>query len=152
MAVKTITIKGTGVQKEATASGITTPGHLVQRDSAGKVKPHASAGQPVAAMFAIEDELQGNTIDDNYAVGALVQYKMFLPGDEVWAFLKDGESVAIGDKLQSGGDGTLIKYVADSALAVEYPASIVGEALEALDMSDSSLADPASNRIKIEIQ
>lgn len=149
MATRTIFVKGGGIRSEALASVITKPGHLLVEDSNGKVKPHISSGQTAAKIFAVEDDLQGNSIDTSYAVGALVQYDHAQPGDEVWAFLKDGENVAIGDFLQSGGNGELIVYAAGSALVVEYPGSIVAYAKEALDMSDSSGGDPASNRFLV---
>jgi hypothetical protein len=146
MAAKTIILKGEGVRREALCSAIVKPGYLVEIESTGKVKPHATAAGVAAAMFAVEDDLQGNGIDTDYASGKLVQYNVMRPGDEVWALIKDGEAIAIGDKLVSGGDGTLkelgTEAQQDAFLAI---------ALEAKDMSDSSAADPASARCKVMI-
>ncbi len=147
MAFKTIVLKGDPLQKEAKATAAITPGHLIQIDStAGKVKKHASSGQPAASMFAIEDSLQGNEIGDAYSAGDRVQYVHARPGDEIYAWLKAGENVSRGDYLQSGGDGTLIKYEASTATSVEYPNSIVAVADEALDLSASSAV---ATRIKV---
>lgn len=148
---KTIFIKGNGVRKEALAIGACKPGHLLVLNNASKVLVHATSGGPAAKLFAVEDDLQGNDIDEEYAIGVLVQYNIAQRGDEVWGFLKDGENIAIGDYLQSGGNGELIKYVAGSALVVEYPESIIGTSLVALDMSGSSAVDPASQRIRLEV-
>lgn len=151
MAYKTITIMGDGVRKEATATAVAiTPGMLVERTSAGLVQAHSNAGQPAQTMFAVEDDLQGNEITDNYSASAIIQFNVFRRGDEVYAILNDGEDVSIADFLESAGNGKLRKHTASSAGAVEYPNSIVGVALEAVDMSDSSAADP-SGRIRVEI-
>lgn len=150
MAYKTIILKGDGVSEEALADGANTPGMLLERTTAGLFKVHSSAGQPAEALFSVEDELQGNEIDDAYADAARVLARSFRKGDQVYAFLNNGETAAIGNYLESAGNGRLRVYAADSAGAVEYPASIVGQALLAVDMSGSSGADP-SGRIPIVI-
>jgi len=116
MAYKTIAVISEGsVQKEALASGTVTPGMLLEQTSAAAatVKAHAVAGGHAQSAFAVEDDLQGNDIDDNYATGARVLYKVFRPGDEVYALLANGENIAIGDKLSSNGDGYLKKATVD---------------------------------------
>ena len=121
-----------------------TPGMLVEVSStSGKVIKHNSAGQNVIPpKFCLEDELQGSDIDTNIAVASPAQIWTPQRGDWVYAILADGESVAIGDPLESGGDGTLKKHVADTADSddsfTSYPNQIVGIAREALDLSDSS--------------
>ena len=153
MAYKTIIIRdgGQSVREELTAAAAITPGHLVEITSAGKVQKHSHSGQPASPMFAVEDELQGDEIGTDYKADKIVQFNVFRPGDQVYGLLKDGETVSIGDFLESAGNGTLRKYSADSAGAVEYPNSIVGIAREALDMSDSSGADPATARLVVQI-
>jgi hypothetical protein len=146
MAAKTIVLKGHGVRREAVANAAITPGHLVELMSTGKVKVHATSDGWGAKMFAVEDDLQGNSIDDAYSTGAMVQYNVMSPGDEVFAILKNGENAAIGDKLISAGDGTL----KEASSEIDFD-SIIGIALEAVDMSGSSAVDPASARIKIMI-
>jgi hypothetical protein len=102
-------------------------------------------------IVAIENALEGEEIDDDYAASDVVRFRYLRPGDVAYMLLKDGENVAIGDKLESAGDGDLQKHTADSAGAVEYPEAIVGEARDALDLSDSSGADPSSRRIRVRI-
>lgn len=150
MAYKTIVLKGQGTASEATANAAITPGHLVELMSTGNIRVHASAGQNAQRMFAVEDELQGNGISTAYAANARAFYRVMLPGDEVYALINNGENVSIGDFLESAGNGCLKKHTADSAGAVEYPEGIVGIAKEAVDMSDSSAADP-SGRCIVEI-
>ena len=151
MSKNTIVLKNySKVREEIIAAGAITPGHLVEETSAGKAVVHNSAGENAIPMFAIEDELQGNTITDDYASGDPVQVWIPTRGDQVYALLANGESVAIGDFLESNGDGTLKAHAAGSAGVVEYPLAIVAVALEAVDMSDSSGADP-SGRISVRI-
>ena len=136
--------------KEAAAAGTITPGMLIERISAGTVRAHAAAGQNAVPLFALEDDLQGNDIDDDYAALDNVLFRHFLPGDEVYTLLNDGETAVIGSFLESAGNGKLQVHTASSAGAVEYPKAIVATALEAVDMSGSSGADP-DGRILVEI-
>lgn len=141
-----------GVQEEYTATAVAiTPGMLLELTSGGLVKAHSKASQPVLPMFALEDELQGNGIDDNYAASSKVQVWIPGRGDEVYAILAAGENVAIGDFLESDGNGHLQKWVADTASSTGapiYPNTIVGMAIEAKDLSASGAV--ASN-IKVKI-
>lgn len=147
MAYNTIKIKtySNNIEElKATAVAI-TPGMLVERTSANLVQAHSSAGGKVIPMFATEDDLQGNGITDNYAVSTQVQCIIPYRGDVIYALLANGETAVIGSYLVSNGDGYLQVYATES-----NDAAIVGRALEAVDMSDSSGADP-SGRIAIEI-
>lgn len=155
MAFKTIKIKSFGEysQEELNAAEAITPGHLLERTSGSKWQKHSTAeGNVVPKVFAIEDALQGNGITDAYAVNAPVRGWFVRPGDEVYALLKDGETVVIGDKLESAGDGTLQKHVADVESGGEaiVQEAIVGEAMEALDVSGSSGAD-TTYRLRVKI-
>lgn len=156
---KTIILKGLGIRKEAAASGAVTPGHLVEKISTGAVKAHATAGGNAQRAFAVENDLIGATIDTDYASASRVQYNVMARGEEVNALLANGQTVVIGDPLESAGDGTLQKHVpdtesifADSSAdpSAIYTEPIVGYALEAVDMSDSSAADPSA-RIAVEM-
>ena len=151
MAKNTIKLKKfADIINEYKAVGAINPGALLEITSAGKVQPHSTAGGTIQKMFALEDELQGRTIDTAFSADEPVQCWQTVSGEEVYAWLKNGQSVAIGDYLQSGGDGTLTKLAPASAAIVEFPGIVVGVALEAVDMSGSDGADP-SGRIKIRI-
>lgn len=144
---KTIQLKGVNPQEEAIANAAITPGHLVQIMTTGKIRVHATVGGNAEKIFAIEDELQGNGIDDAYASAAIVQYVAAQRGSWINAIIANDEVVAIGDALESKGDGTLRKHVAqiDSAADVEVIVAdqIVGYAMQAVDMSGSSGVDPS---------
>ena len=139
----------TQIRQEDQANGTITPGMLLQRQSTGRVAQHANAGQACQKMFAIENDLQGKGISDNYADGDRVQYIIVRSGDRINALLEDGETIVIGDWLVSAASGKLAKRTLNSA-GEEDIANIVGVAREAVDMSGSSGADP-SNRIDVEI-
>lgn len=108
------------------------PGHLLELTTADKVQKHSTQnGLVTPPMFAIEDNLQGKTINDAYATTGRAQVWMPQRGDEVYAVLADGQNVSIGSKLASNGDGTLKTHTAN----------IIAVAIEALDLSDSSGAE-----------
>jgi hypothetical protein len=150
MAYKTIVIAGTPHMKEYTANAAITPGHLVELMTTGNVRVHANAGATAQRVFALEDDNQGNEIDDAYTADNVCRVGIMRPGDEVFAILANGENAAIGNFLESEGDGTLRVVDADASAGAIAVQSIVGVALEAVDMSSSSAADP-SGRIRIEI-
>ena len=150
MAIKTITVVGNPIIKELVAAGAITPGHLCYVDSDGKAAVHATAGGTAYPMFALEDDAQGREIDTAYAASNQVKLGVFKAGEEVYAKLGNGENASIGDYLESNGDGTLRVVDTDTSVGDIGVQSIVGVAMEAVDMSGSSGADP-SGRIRIMI-
>jgi hypothetical protein len=151
MAKHTIKLKNyVNIFNEYVASAAITPGHLIELLSTGKVQSHSTAGGRAAKLFALEDELQGNGIADAYVADYPVQCWSPVPGDEVNALLKNGEHAYIGSFLESAGDGTLQVHVADSGSVTNVGLQIVGVAIEEVDMTDSSGADP-TGRIAIRI-
>jgi len=127
MATETIKLKNyTNVFVEAEAAATITPGMLVEWTSTGKVQKHSTAAGNHAFMFAIEDELQGKGINDNYVAGDRVQVWIAGRGDVVYARLADEAAIAIGDYLESNGEGLLQEYTSGK---------VVGVAIEAKDLS-----------------
>ena len=132
----TVRIKGyLNVNNEAKAAEIITPGMLIELTSAALVQPHSTVEGNVAACFAMEDALQGKGIDDNYAVGDIVQCWTPVRGEEVNAILADGYDIDVGDFLASNGDGMLREYAGESGGGVQ---PLVAVAREAVDTSGSS--------------
>jgi len=130
-----IQLKGDFRGEEANAAASITPGHLTEETSAGTFQVHSTEGGFAARRVAIEDALQGNTITTVYLVGVRVFTNLQVPGNECQMFLKAGENVAIGDKLISAGNGTLIADGSeDSATTVKQ---IIGIAREASNLSGS---------------
>lgn len=166
MAYNTIKLtKYSDVITEEVANAAITPGMLLELMSTDKVRAHATAGgNALVRMFALENELEGEGINDAYAANEKVQVWIPYRGDIVYAILADGENVSIGDPLESNGAGYLQKHVSDvesfeSAEAgsiTVLPEQVVGIALEAIDISDSSGAESSGDlgynkRIKVRI-
>jgi hypothetical protein len=130
-------------QKVATAVAI-TPGMLLERTSGDLVQAHSTAAGPVEILFALEDAMQGNGIGDAYAVSVPVQIWKPIRGERVYATFDatSGGSAAIGDFLESAGDGSLRAYTAQaSGGAVEAAGAIVGVCVEAVAAGGRFLVD-----------
>lgn len=152
MAKQTIILKGTGIRKERIAAGTITPGMLVEIDSNDLVAFHSVAGGNARKLFAVEDDLQGNGIADDYLVDVQVQFNAMHAGEEVYAFLDVLENVVIGDALESAGNGRLREYqpiiIEGSPAEVAQDNQIVAYALEAKDLSTTG---DAAARLDVEI-
>jgi len=109
--------KYSDVIEEYVAAGTITPGMLLVFDANGKVAAHNAKGGSAFPMFALEDELQGKGIDDDYVATNRVQCWIPGRGDQVNALLT-GSAVVKGQYLQSAGDGTLEAYTQALATAV----------------------------------
>lgn len=147
MAIKTIMVENHGmIRHEEKAAGTVKPGHLIQENSSGDYVVHATQGGNAEAMFAVEDDLQGNPIGTDYSSGNRVQAIYCRKGDVVYCRIANGQTIARNDYLESNGDGYMKKHTptvdSSSATHTEYLNAIVLKALEAVDMSDSSAADP----------
>lgn len=138
---KRIQLKGDKHFEEAVAAAAILPGMLVSLTSVGKITPHASLGGVAEQNWAVEDALQGLTINDAYAVGDLAFYVQPRAGDIIYALLEDGENVAIGDKLMSAGNGHVKKQTSTN--------TTVAIALDAVDLTAS--ANTAAGRVRARI-
>jgi hypothetical protein len=88
------------------------PGMLINFDSSGEIIPHGTAvGNSIKAV-AIEDALQGKTIDDAYEEDDLVRYHVCQRGEIIYFRLADAQTIAVNDALVSNGDGYLKEVVA----------------------------------------
>jgi len=150
MAYNTVKLKKyNDIIEEYVANAALMPGELVEIMSTGLIRKHSGAGQTAAAMFALEDELQGKGLGVNgaYAAGDRVQVWHATPGEVVYARLADEEKVVIGDFVQSNGLGQLRKVIrtseswesADSQAAKSlYDKHIIGVVLVACDTTSIS--------------
>ena len=131
--------KYSDVIEEFAAAAALYPGMLIELTSAGTVQKHSTDDGNVLPMFALEDELQGKSLQDVFATGDRVQCWIPYRGDIVYALLEDGQNVAIGDELTSSGNGLLKKYVpSDDSTFTQHPLQIVGWAAEAKNLATSS--------------
>lgn len=157
-AEKAVIVKGgdLSLREEFKGAGTITPGQLIEVDSNDAVIRHNSAGQNQYALIALIDSSQGKDIDDNYASGEQVQCFWARPGDIINMLLKEGETVSIGGFVESDGSGDVQAHSPDTdpsdpGATTIYSNQIVGIARAALNLSDSSDADPDSRRINIQI-
>lgn len=138
---KTIHIEGNGrrLEFDAGEAGI-YPGYLLELSStAGDVLLNNGASIAVPRLYAVEDDLQGNDIDDVYASGERVQLVAALPGDFINAVLADGENVAVGAELESNGAGQLQANTSAGE-------AVCAIAMEALNLTASADGDVLSER------
>ncbi len=153
MAKNTIKIKKyIDNQEEGLAAAVITPGMLLERTSTARdgnsrftFQAHSTADGAAHVVVALEDELQGKEITEDYAAADPVQCWHVASGEQFLGLLANGENVGIGTKLVSNGDGYL--KAREGVSDGEIPQSIVATALVAIDMSDSSGADPAGRII-----
>jgi len=92
------------------ASFPVTPGMLVELNANRKVIPHDAAGVvPAPLLVAVEMPIRsGSDIDTAFDVaGEAVPVHYALSGDLLYMMLEAGENVAIGDLLESSGNGHL---------------------------------------------
>ena len=152
-AEKAVIVKGgdDAIREEKKAGGVITPGQLLEVNSSDSVIRHNSAGQNQYALFALQDFSQGKDIDDNYASGEQVQCIWARPGMIINCLLANGQTVVIGGFVESDGNGDMQAHTPDASNVTIYSNQIVGIAREALDMSDSSGADPSSRRFLVQI-
>lgn len=129
MAIKTITVLGNDlvVRREGLAAGVVTPGHLIQGPDTDLIV-HAVAGGTMVPKFAVENDIVGNGIDDDYADNDTLLYGVFPAGSKVYAIAGTG-GVTAEDIVESEGDGRLITVVTDTATDDTERHSTVGKAL-----------------------
>jgi hypothetical protein len=145
----TILLKGTPEPKEGVATATITPGMLLQVSAPPRstlpnhagVRAHATAGADTAVRIARELEYAGGGIDDEYELDDNVPYYVAKSGDEYYALLQAGQSVAAGAGLESAGDGTFRALASGTLLAY---------ARNAVDNDPGTGSLPA--RIKIEVK
>ena len=124
-----------GAFGENNAGAALSPGMIIELQADGDVNPMVSAiGEAVKGevLVAVEDALQGKSIDDAYASGSKVQWYRPLPGDEINVLVKDGETIAIADDLVvEASSGLLVE-------AAGTEARYMFKALEALSPSGAN--------------
>ncbi len=139
MAIKTITILGNDlvVRREGIAASIITPGHLLEGpDSA--LAEHSGSGLTAVPKFAVENDVVGKGIGDDYAAADTVLYGVFPPGTKVWALAGTG-GVTAEDIVESDGGtipGALRVQTTDAATDDTQRNSVVGKAVTTASVGD----------------
>lgn len=133
----------TQTQREGVATAVITPGMLIDVNDGqelganANVAPHAGADLVAQSAWAVEYDLTGRGIDDDYQIGDQVVYEILEEGAAVYAILAAGQNVADGALLSSNGDGRL--------KAVAATGNVVARAREAVN------ATAAAARIRVEV-
>lgn len=117
------------------------PGHLLEMLATGKVQPQSTAGFNGVKMVAVEHGFRnpvGNAqnIDTPFPANDIVTFIYPQPGDLLYMFLKQGQNVQAGARLEAATGGEL-QAITTGAL--------VGIAEEAAD------ATAAVARVKVRI-
>lgn len=141
-----ILLQGEPRRYEREAAGTIIPGALLVLGSGNTVTVHTTVRGHHIKWFAVENDIAGDDFDHAYVSGEKVQIHSARPGDVINCQLGNGETAVIGSILTASGTAGELSVEVDSAAIIE--GSIVGIALNAVDMSDSDAADP-DGRIQV---
>lgn len=147
----TIWLAGGGDQIGDVPAGVAiVPGMLVERynnSGVANFRPCTiTTALGVSPTFALNQSMLNKgcglpapgVATDNYAINDLVEAVIAKPGTTIWALVATAApAIAIGDKLESAGDGTMRKFTTGTPIAL---------ALEALTNTSGSNA-----RLKLEV-
>jgi hypothetical protein len=97
------------VYDEADAAEAITPGHLVQKNSAGKFIKNTLVTAPVDVIVATEDTLHGGDIDTPWALNSRVVAARLDAGDEFYGIVAPAAAaIAFDAPVTAAADGTLV--------------------------------------------
>jgi len=86
-----------------------TPGMLVERfNNSGIIRWRPSTGNGTAKppAVALDHSMANKGVDDNYAIGDLVEVGLGHKGSAWWMLIASGQTVSAGDLLGDAGSGT----------------------------------------------
>jgi len=91
------------------AAEVITPGMLVERrNTAGVIRFFkATAAVQTGGLVATNQSMLNKGVDDNYAIGDLMEVSALRTGATAWMLIASGQNIAAGNRLESAGDGTL---------------------------------------------
>ena len=129
------------VYNERTATEAITPGMLVNPVAAGTVEKNdvVSTTGNVAVEVAVENDIFGGGIDDNYAANDTVISQILTPGCEFMGLVDAGAAAIAYDAY--------VTAVAGGFLAVGTEANGIGKARQAVD--NSAGGTPARIRVQV---
>lgn len=121
-----------------------TPGQLVELfdsgSGVGKYKKHSLTSKE-GNSYALDQPELNKDCDTAYAVGDLARVAVCPAGTKIWAFIASGQNIAVGNALESAGNGTLKVYSSGIKIAV---------ALESVDNSGANGVN-GDARIRVEV-
>lgn len=107
------------LDNELEAKEAITPGFLIEHvlDTTLKWQKNSAAADQVPMVVADVNTMDNGTVDTDYAIGDLVRAYWLRPGVVFRGVIPSGQNIALGDELQSNGDGKLKEATADTAAA-----------------------------------
>lgn len=128
------------VYNERTATEVITPGMIVNAVTATTVEKNDLVGDGNSDVeVAVENDIFGGGIDDNYAIGDTVISQILRSGCEFYGLVA-AAAIAVGFDAY-------VTLAAGGFLAVGTRANAIGRAVEAVDNSGG--ASPARLRIRV---
>lgn len=133
-APNTVWLAGSGDQIGDIPAGVAiVPGMLIERylNTTAMFRPCTiTTALGVSPTFALNQSmlnkgvgLPSGVAGDAYAIGDLVEAVIGKPGTTIWALVAtSAPAIAIGDKLESAGDGTLRKFTTGTPIAIALEA------------------------------
>lgn len=135
-----ISLKGEPIFKEGQSSSAISPGYLIEFGGSKDLQPQSTAKENCRRAFALENDLLGKGIEDDYGTDERVRYGSFHAGQEVYAKIPASAAAIVkGDALEATGDGTLRKLTTGGA--------VIAYSLESKDNSSGT----TETFIKVEI-
>lgn len=123
MATETIKVKKfSDIVIERAAASAIIPGNVLELLAGNTVQKVATASGKWAFMVALEDELQGKGINDNYATADRVQVWIVGRGDVANLLLEDEETIVIGDFIEIATGGRVRKFTSGVAIGIAMEA------------------------------
>jgi len=121
--------RGNFIREEFTAGAASIkPGMLLQVNSAGNAVIHNVVEGATPVMIGQVDALQGINATTAYTNGAQIPVTFPSKGSVVNVLVASGQTVGIGTKLCSGGNGKFI--TAEEATSGTLVTAVLGEAVE----------------------
>lgn len=112
-----ITSRGSRHDEAPANDGTISPGMLVERIAGGNVQKASTTGGNKEIIVAKEDALQGLTINDFYASGAIVMLHCASKSDMLYMYVAPGAAaIADGAKLMPDGAGGVVNAPANGNL------------------------------------
>lgn len=118
-AVNTILVraKAEQVREFIVATAAVTPGMIIEPSSATAGKPNTVVAMPISRIIAVNHEVEGETVDESYAVGERIKGVIVEPGEEVRLRLKSGDTSAVNGSLKLVTGGLVTTGGTDSVFA-----------------------------------
>jgi hypothetical protein len=142
MAYRRIHNKGDWRHEEEVAAGTISPGMVLEVTTSATVQAHSSEGGRCERLIAIEDALQGGTVDDNYSAADIVSIAVANPGSVFNLLMAAGETGMPGQEVISAGDGTV--KLADNLSSGGTVSQVIGR----IDTSEAVFTALAANALK----